>query len=191
MKQIYKSSPLKSFKFFCLALCFTLTLGFTFTLHARPQPGGIGGEHGAMGGGRPGGRHGGHHLARLAKHLIPPHLIMRHLDKLDLSEEQIQQMKTLMNTHRSKAMDLEFDLNQAIGKLEKMLEEDQDTQTVLTQADQVMQIETQLKRTRLALALKVKKLLNSEQLKTMKKIKRKQNQWRRKKRRARRALQDE
>ena len=135
------------------------------------------------------------HMDRLGKHLIPPHLVMRHMDKLNLNDEQIEQIKTVMKATQSQALDLEIDLNRAMGKLENVLKDSNDHDLILTHADQVMALESKLKRTRLSLALQIKSMLTSEQLKTVKKIKRKQRkkwkkQWKRDRKQRRRARRE-
>ena len=91
-----------------------------------------------------------------------------------------------MKATQNKALDLEIDLNQAMGKLETLLKESKDQDATLAQADRVMSVESKLKRTRLALALKVKGLLTSDQLTTLKELKKKRRQKRRERRQGRR-----
>ena len=164
---------------FVLCLAFLLSFGSSLA-QSDPEFRGMKGDFG------PHVRQRMQHMDRLGKHLIPPHLVMRHMAKLNLSDEQVNQIKTMMKKTQGRALDLEIDLNRAMGKLENLLKESNDHTAILTQADQVMLLESKLKRTRLSLALKIKALLTSEQLKTVKKIKRKQRKkWKKQRRKAR------
>ena len=148
-----------------LMLCFISVALLSMSIgHAQPKNGRAG-MRGMFG---PHAQQKMHHMDRIGKHLIPPRLIMRHMDKLNLSEDQINQLKTLMKATQNQALDLEIDLNQAMGKLENLLKESGDQDVTLAQADRVMSVESKLKRTRLALALQVKRLLTSDQLKIIK-----------------------
>ena len=108
----------------------------------------------------------------LRRHLIPPHLLLRHMDRLALSEKQKEALKTLMKNAQAQMIDMRFELQKASKELIDAVKEDSTPQSeILKQADELMEIEAKHKRARLQVALKVRDLLTPEQRKKAKAIK--------------------
>ena len=125
-----------------------LLLGLSAPLNARPR--GLKAEGGFE--------------RQLRKHLIPPRLVLRHMDELKLSEAQSAQLKALMKEAQSQQLDAQFERKGASQALIEAVQDPQKPEAeVLKLADALMQVEAKQKRARLQTALKVRALLSPEQ----------------------------
>ena len=123
-------------------------------------------------------------MHKLGRHLVPPQFILRHLDTLELTTKQIDSIKQHMKEAQTQQVDLSFDIQRAISSLETGLKEQKNEAEVLKLADQVMALESKMKRIRLSLALRVKTTLTADQVKTARKfMKKRERRVRRKNRR--------
>jgi len=114
---------------------------------------------------------------QLRKHLIPPRLLMRHMDELKLTEEQQAQLKALMKSAQGELIDLRFELKASSKALiEAVKDTSSAEEEVLKRADTLMALEAKHKRARLKTALKLRALLTPTQLKTAKALKAKARQ---------------
>ncbi|MGY8813130.1 MAG: hypothetical protein ACKVHQ_00225 [Gammaproteobacteria bacterium] len=97
--------------------------------------------------------------------LFPPDLIMRNQDKLNLSSRQVTTIKNEMKTFQSGIVDIQWDLNEAQSRLEKELNTDKiDVDRALATVDNVMKAENDLKKSHLALLIKIRNVLDASQL---------------------------
>ena len=147
-------------------LIFAMTLSL-LSLHseARPKgPRGMRGQHWGEGGSQRGLLH------KLGRHLLPPQFILRHLDTLEVTPKQIDSIKQHMKEAQAQQVDLSFDIQRAISALESALKAQKEEAEVLKLADQVMALETKMKRVRLSLALRVKSALTTDQVKTARRL---------------------
>ena len=132
---------------------------------------------------------------QLRKHLVPPHIVMRHMDELELSEAQRQQFRELMKGVRGQMKGLRAELKTASKALIDAVRDQSSAEAeVLKLADKLTTLEARHKRARLKTALKVRALLSPAQLETAKSIKTKdlaERKERRGERRRRRALRQD
>ena len=104
--------------------------------------------------------------------MIPPRLLMRHMDELELSEQQRAQLKALMKSAQSQMLDLGFELKTASKELIDAVKDNESAEAeVLKRADTLMALEAQHKRARLEVALKVRALLTPAQREKVKALK--------------------
>jgi len=97
--------------------------------------------------------------------LFTPDLIMRNQDKLNLSSRQVTTIKNEMKTFQSGIVDIQWDLNEAESRLEKELNTDKiDVDRSLATVDSVMKAENDLKKSHLALLIKIRNVLDASQL---------------------------
>ena len=123
----------------------------------------------------------------LKSKLIPPHLVMRHMTELELSDAQKAEFKSLMKKYKSEDIDQAFNMQDITKELKQLLnDENWNNDTILKKAQSIMNSEQQLKLKRLSLALKVRALLTAEQRLKAHEIKGKMRERRRHRRQKRR-----
>ena len=135
-------------------------------------------------------RRGGDQIERqLRKHLVPPRLIMRHMDRLELTQAQRARLKEITKNAQVQLVDVRFELQRASQALIKAIKDDSTSEEViLKRADELMALEAQKKRVRLQTALKVRVLLTPEQRERVKTIKSEMRDARRQRRRDREGI---
>ena len=107
----------------------------------------------------------------LREFLFPPELVMRHQQELGLSDSQREQILSDMEESGSEFTRLRWNLEAEIDQLREMLETPKpDEAKVLEQLDEVLDLERQIKRTQLALAVRIKSVLNETQLEKLEEL---------------------
>ncbi len=97
--------------------------------------------------------------------LFPPNLIMKHRTELNLDDEQQNILKTEMQRAQASVFDLRWQLNDESEKLAELLKSIPiDEPELLAQADKVMALEHQIKRTHLTLLARLKNMLSKQQI---------------------------
>ena len=103
--------------------------------------------------------------------LFPPDLIMRNQDKLNLTSRQVTTIKNEMKAFQSGIVDIQWDLNEAQSNLDKELNNDKiDVDRALALVDSVMKAENDLKKSHLALLIKIRNALDASQLAELEKL---------------------
>ncbi len=102
----------------------------------------------------------------LRDHLVPPEVIMEHQGELGISDEQREQIKQLVSEAQAKFSQLQWDLRARMDALQEQITENAAVDAVLAQLDQVLEIESQIKRTHLGLLLGLRRVLTKEQFET-------------------------
>jgi Spy/CpxP family protein refolding chaperone len=99
-----------------------------------------------------------------AEHLFPPELVMRHSSDLALDERQRSAIKEAVQKAQSRFTDLQFDLQPEAEKMVGLLQaRPVDESAVLAQADRIMALERDIKKTHLALLVRIKNELSAVQ----------------------------
>jgi len=99
---------------------------------------------------------------------------MRHQQELGLTEEQKEYMKEQMQTAQSEFAGLEWDLQEALSTLSELIQAPKvEENAVITQLNKVLDIENNIKRTRLLLMVRLKNTLSPEQQATLEGLKQK------------------
>jgi len=100
----------------------------------------------------------------IADQLYPVELIMHSQSKIALSAKQREAIKAHVESMQRAVTDLEWSLQREVEKMSGLLSASKpDEKAVLKQADGVMALEHQIKQHHLALLIRIKSLLTSEQ----------------------------
>jgi Spy/CpxP family protein refolding chaperone len=101
---------------------------------------------------------------RLQGKLFPPRQVMRYADEIGLTSTQREQIKAIVKKAHSDSVDLKFKLAEEVSELEKMLAKDTvDATRAAAKADEVMELERQIKRQHLMMLIEIKNLLSPTQ----------------------------
>ncbi len=100
----------------------------------------------------------------IGRHLFPPELIMAHSQELGLQDKDRLAIKSEVQKAQSKFFDLQWQAKEETDKMVKLLQQSPaDEAKVLEQADRVMALERDIKRTHLTLLVRLRNLLTPEQ----------------------------
>jgi len=100
----------------------------------------------------------------LAAHVFPPELVMKHAQEIGLDDKQRSAIKEAIQSAQSKFLDAQWSMQEESQKLARLLQaRPVDEPAVLAQADKVMGLEREVKRTQLSLLVRIKNLLTDTQ----------------------------
>jgi Spy/CpxP family protein refolding chaperone len=100
----------------------------------------------------------------LAQYVFPPELVMRHAPEIGLDEKQKTAIKEAVVRTQARLVDVQWDAQGEAEKLARLLQANTvDEAAVLAQADKVMALEREVKRTHLALLVRIKNVLTEAQ----------------------------
>ena len=109
----------------------------------------------------------------LARYLIPPDLIMAHSTEINLVEKQRTAIKSEVQRAQSKFIDMQWDMKEETEKMVKLLQQTPaDEARILEQADRVMALEREIKKTQLSLLIRIRNVLTNEQMSKLEEIRR-------------------
>jgi Spy/CpxP family protein refolding chaperone len=107
----------------------------------------------------------------LARYLVPPELIMAHSSDLGLAEKQRAAIKSEVQKAQSKFIDAQWDMKEETEKMVKLLQQTPaDEARILEQADKVMALEREIKKTQLALLIRIRNVLTPEQVRKLEEL---------------------
>lgn len=100
----------------------------------------------------------------MAEHLFAPELVMAHGREIGLEDTQRAAIKEAIQASQSKFLDAQWAMQEESQKLVQLLQaRPLDEAAVLAQADRVMSLERDVKRTHLSLLVRIKNLLSAPQ----------------------------
>jgi len=100
----------------------------------------------------------------IAPYVYPPELVMRYAPEIGLDERQKAAIKDAVVKTRARLLDAQWDVQGEAEKLTRLLQASPvDEAAVLAQADKVMALEREVKRTHLALLVRIKNTLTEAQ----------------------------
>jgi len=100
----------------------------------------------------------------IAHHTFPPELVMRHQRAIALTEEQRTEIKRELQTAQSSFTDLQWDLERELETFVALLEPGQvDEKRAIAALEEILSLESAIKKSQLLLAIRVKNLLSAEQ----------------------------
>lgn len=100
----------------------------------------------------------------IAQNLFPPELVMRYQQEIGLDEAQGKAMKETIQRAQAKFLDVQWEMQSESGKMLRLLQaRPVDEAAVLAQADKVMGLEREVKKTQLSLLVRIKNLLSETQ----------------------------
>lgn len=101
----------------------------------------------------------------IGRYLFPPELIMGHSQELALKDRQRAAIKGEVQKAQSKFVDVQWEMQEEGQKMEKLLRQvPADETRILEQADRIMNLEREIKKTHLSLLIRLKNLLTPEQI---------------------------
>jgi Spy/CpxP family protein refolding chaperone len=101
---------------------------------------------------------------QLGQKLFPPELIMSHQDELGITAQQREAMVKEIEAVHSKIFPLQWQMSAAAEQLGKALDAPKvDEANAIAQADKVMGLEREIKKTHLTLLIRIRNLLNDSQ----------------------------
>jgi Spy/CpxP family protein refolding chaperone len=100
----------------------------------------------------------------IAQNLFPPEMVMQHRHALGLTEEQKAAIKDEAIKASTRFSELQWQMQDEMEKMEGLTKgANVDEQKVLAELDKILAIEREVKRTQLALAIRIKNKLTAEQ----------------------------
>jgi len=113
-------------------------------------------------------------LGSLQRYLFSPDLVMRNQDVLALTEEQRGQLVQEVQQAQASFTELNWNLQKEVQDLTTMFEKSAIEEAgILEQFDAVLDLERQVKRTHLVLTLRMRNILDGEQLAKLDEMRRK------------------
>ena len=100
----------------------------------------------------------------VSHYLFPPELIMRFHQEINLDANQSQAMKEAIQKAQAKFIDMQWNLQSEVDKLQKLLKVNPvDEPAVMTQMDHVLDRERDIKKAQISLLIRIKNLLSESQ----------------------------
>ena len=100
----------------------------------------------------------------IAQYVFPPDVVMRHAEAIGLDEKQRAAIKDAVIKMQARFLDLQWDLQAESEKMAALLQAARvDETAVLAQADKVMGLEREVKKSHLSLLVRIKNLLTDAQ----------------------------
>jgi len=100
----------------------------------------------------------------IGRYLFPPELIMAHAQELGLQDKDRVAIKDEVGKAQSKFFDLQWQAKEETDKMVKLLQQSPaDEAKILAEADRVMALERDIKRTHLTLLVRLRNMLSPEQ----------------------------
>ena len=100
----------------------------------------------------------------IGRYLYPPELIMSHAQDLQLQDKQRERVKSEVQNAQSKFFDLQWKTKEESEKMVKLMQQSPlDEAKILEQADRVMALEREIKRTHLTMLIHLRNMLTPEQ----------------------------
>jgi Spy/CpxP family protein refolding chaperone len=100
----------------------------------------------------------------VAQQLFPPELVMKYGQEIGLDDAQRAAIKQAIQPAQTKFLDAQWDMQAAAQKMVRLLQARPiDEAAVLAQADKVMGLEHDVKRTQLSLLVRIKNVLTEAQ----------------------------
>lgn len=97
--------------------------------------------------------------------LFPPELVMNHQREIGLSETQRNQIRREISAAQSKFLDYQWQMSDASEKMVALLKAAPvDEKKTLAQADEVMDLEREIKKTHLGLLIRIRNVLTADQV---------------------------
>ena len=109
----------------------------------------------------------------IGRYLVPPDLIMSHSQELNLIDKQRAAIKSEVQKAQAKFIDVQWDMKEETEKMVRLLQQTPaDEARILEQADKVMSLEREIKKTQLSLLIRIRNVLTAEQMAKLEEIRR-------------------
>lgn len=110
----------------------------------------------------------------IEKYIFPPELVMKHQKALALSSAQKNSIKQEVGNAQKKFIDLQWDMQDEMETFLSLMDmEKVDEPKAVAQLEKILNLESEIKRTHLTLAIRIKNLLTSNQQAKLQDLKKK------------------
>jgi hypothetical protein len=107
-------------------------------------------------------------LGSLQRYFVRPELVMRNQQELDLTEAQRNTIVHEIQQAQTQFTGLRWDVQNETQALERLLQaRSSDEPELLTQLDKILDLEREIKRTQLVLAVRIRNVLDEQQLRKL------------------------
>jgi len=108
----------------------------------------------------------------MAKAFYPPELVMQNQQSINLTETQRNSISKEIQSAQSEFMALQWDLSKETEKFNLLIEKEKPLETAVTeQLEQVLAVESKIKKRQITLLIRVKNILSTEQQEKLQKLK--------------------
>ena len=109
----------------------------------------------------------------IGRYVFPPDKVLSHAQEIGLDDAQKKSIRGELQKAQTKFLDFQFEMQPETEKMAKLLQEKPvDEAKVLAQADRVMSLEREVKKTQLTLLIRIKNLLTAAQQAKMSELQR-------------------
>jgi Spy/CpxP family protein refolding chaperone len=107
----------------------------------------------------------------IARHVVPPELVMRHSQAIGLTPEQRDAIKTAVREAQSGFLDPQWQMQTEAGRMVELLQQRSlDEAAILGQLDRILDLERRIKKLQFSLLVKIKNTLSVSQLEKLDKL---------------------
>lgn len=107
----------------------------------------------------------------IARHLVPPELVMRHSQAIGLTPEQRDAIKTAVQEAQSGFLDPQWQMQTEAGQMAGLLQRRPlDEAAILGQLDRILDLERRIKKLQFTLLVRIKNTLSVPQLEKLEKL---------------------
>ncbi len=107
----------------------------------------------------------------IARHLVPPELVMRHSQAIGLTPEQREAIKAAVQEAQSGFIDPQWQMQTEAGRMAELLQQQPlDQAAILAELDRILDLERRIKKLQFTLLVRIKNTLNAAQLEKLDKL---------------------
>lgn len=107
----------------------------------------------------------------IARHVVPPELVMRHSQAIGLTPEQRDAIKTAIQGAQSGFIDPQWQMQTEAGRMADLLQQRPlDEAAILGQLDRILDLERRIKKLQFSLLVRIKNTLSVPQLEKLEKL---------------------
>lgn len=107
----------------------------------------------------------------IARHVVPPELVMRHSQAIGLTPEQRDAIKTAVQEAQSGFIDPQWQMQTEAGRMVELLQQRPLGETaILGQLDRILDLERRIKKLQFSLLVRIKNTLSVSQLEKLDKL---------------------
>ena len=107
----------------------------------------------------------------IARHVVPPELVMRHSQAIGLTPEQRDAIKTAVKEAQSGFIDPQWQMQTEAGRMVDLLQQRPlDEAAILGQLDRILDLERRIKKLQFSLLVRIKNTLSASQIEKLDKL---------------------
>lgn len=107
----------------------------------------------------------------IARHVVPPELVMRHSQAIGLAPEQREAIKTAVQEAQAGFIDPQWQMQTEAGRMVELLQQRPlDEAAILGQLDRILDLERRIKKLQFSLLVRIKNTLSVSQIEKLDKL---------------------